>query len=449
MLSRRFRSTLLDQRGTALPLALIVLMLLTSLTLAFLAMSSSEPLIAANLKGGEQGLAFAEAGIERTLWALAHPTVATAGANTELNNLNAIPAAYSVGAGQAVFTITPPGAASPTGAFAVTIAPPDPSGATKINGTGYVLRNGVAPALLSQLAATDIAARRQIQLKVTSSGSLGGSAAPSVVSTGGGLPGALTVGGSVQMSGSSLADGLHKAAGVSNGCSNAAGVTIRDKSNDGSLTNSISVNNNNRIVGTVPNQDPSLPPGAQTLAAANFNQYLFTDAQLAGLKALAQSQGTYVKPTDTSQFQLNVTPGLVFVDTVDGQPLRSPPDASQLAKVKLAGINTGGWIIVMGSITIDGNVSAGGVNYNGLIYAVNDITYKGTGTGGIFGGMVSANIIDSIATIVDTDVGGNANIYYDCAAIANGGGTFGGNLQSALNGATVSISPGTWREVSN
>jgi Tfp pilus assembly protein PilX len=448
MLFRRFRSTLLDQRGTALPLALIVLMVVTSLTLAFLAMSSSEPLIATNLKSGEQGLAFAEAGVERTLWALANPTVATAGANTQLNNLNAIPAAYSVGAGQALFTITPPGAASPTGAFAVTISG---AGLTTINATGYVLRNGAAapPSLLSQLAASDIAARRQIQLKVTASGSLGGSAAPSVVSTGGGLPGALTVGGSVQMSGSSLADGLHKAPGVSNGCSNAAGVTIRDKSNDGSLTNSISVNNNNRIVGTVPNQDPSLPPGAQTLAAANFNQYLFTDAQLAGLKALAQSQGTYVKPTDTSQFQLNVTPGLVFVDTVDGEPLRSPPDASQLAKVKLAGINTGGWIIVMGSITIDGNVSAGGVNYNGLIYAVNDITYKGTGTGGIFGGMVSANIIDSIATIVDTDVGGNANIYYDCAAIANGGGTFGGNFQSALNGATVSISPGTWREVSN
>jgi Tfp pilus assembly protein PilX len=447
MLFRRFRSTLLDQRGTALPLALIVLTVLMSLTLAFLAMSSSEPLIAANLKGGEQGLVFAEAGIERTLWALANPTVATAGANTQLNNLNAIPAAYSVGANQALFAITPPGAASPTGAFAVTISG---AGPTTINATGYVLRNGVAvPALLSQLAASDIAARRQIQLKVTASGSLGGSAAPSVVSTGGGLPGALTVGGTVQMGGSSLADGLDKAPGVRNGCANAAGVTIRDKSNDGSLTNSISVNNNNRIVGTVPNQDPNLPPGAQKLPAANFNQYLFTDAQLAGLKALAQSQGTYVKPTDTSQFQLHVNPGLVFVDTVDGQPLRSPPDASQLANVKLAGINTGGWIIVMGSITIDGNVSSGGVNYNGLVYAVNDITYKGTGTGGIFGGMVSANIIDSIATIVDTDVGGNANIYYDCAAIANGGGNFGGTLQSALNGATVTISPGTWREVSN
>jgi hypothetical protein len=146
---------------------------------------------------------------------------------------------------------------------------------------------------------------------------------------------------------------------------------------------------------------------------------------------------------------LTVNPGLVFVDTVDGQPLRSPPDDSQLANVKIAGINTGGWIIVMGSITIDGNVKAGGVNYNGLIYAVNDIIYKGTGTGGIFGGMVSANIKDSVQTVVDTDVGGNANIYYDCAAIANGGGNFGGNLQSALNGATVTISPGTWREVSN
>src|SRR5262249_12312200 len=248
--------------------------------------------------------------------------------------------------GQTLFTL-------PSGAFAVTIAG---AGPTTITSTGYIVRNGVAvPGSPAQLGQSDIAARRRVQLQVTTSGSLGGAAAPGTVGTGLGLPGALTVAGSVQMSGSSLADGLDKAPGVPNGCPNAAGVTIREKSTDGTLNNTISVNNNNRIVGSVPNQDPSLPPGAQKLAGTNFNQFLFTDAQLAGLKALAESQGTYVKPTDNSQFQLSVNPGLVFVDTVNGEPLGSPPDASKLANVKIAGINTGGWIIVMGSITIDGN----------------------------------------------------------------------------------------------
>ena len=434
MSSRRLHSTLLDQRGMALPLALIILTLLTSLTVAFLMMSSTEPLIAANLKGGEQALSNAEAGIERALWALANPGV------TGLTNLNQIPAPYS---GQTFFKLNS-GAGEEARVYSVTLTGAAP---TTITATGYVLRNGATvPAGPAQLASSDIASQRRVRLQVTATGSLGGAAAPGTVGTGAGLPGALTVAGSVQMGGTSLADGLHKAPGVANGCGNAAGVTIRDKSNDGSLTNTISVNNNNRIVGSIPSQDPSLPPGAQQLTAANFNQYLFSDAQLAGLKALAQSQGTYVKPTDNSLLQLDVTPGLVFVDTVNGQPLGSPPNADLLANVKIAGSAQGGWLIVMGKITIDGNV---GFTYHGLVYALNDITYKGTGGGGIYGAMVSANIIDSIATVVDTDVGGNANIYYDCAAVANGGGTFGSTLQSALNGASVAIIPGTWREVSN
>src|SRR5436309_1743584 len=97
MASRRLPSTLLDQRGMALPLALIILTLLTSLTVAFLMMSSTEPLIAANLKGGEQALSNAEAGIERALWALANPGV------TGLTNLNQIPASYK---GQTLFALS-------------------------------------------------------------------------------------------------------------------------------------------------------------------------------------------------------------------------------------------------------------------------------------------------------------------------------------------------------
>ena len=76
MSSRRLRSALADERGIALPLSLIVLVLLTSLTLAFLAMSSTEPLIASNLQAGEQALALAEAGVERAIWALNNPTAA-------------------------------------------------------------------------------------------------------------------------------------------------------------------------------------------------------------------------------------------------------------------------------------------------------------------------------------------------------------------------------------
>ena len=96
-----------------------------------------------------------------------------------------------------------------------------------------------------------------------------------------------------------------------------------------------------------------------------------------------------------------------------------------------------------GKIRIDGNVT-----YNGLIYALNDISYRGTGTGGIYGAMVSANVVDSIATVVDTDASGNSKVYYDCTKVANGGGAF--NPQAAQPGKEgYFVVGGTWKEVSN
>lgn len=57
-------SRLADPRGIALPLALLALLLLSTLTLALLSMSAFEPLIAKNLVTGEQARFVAEAGIE-------------------------------------------------------------------------------------------------------------------------------------------------------------------------------------------------------------------------------------------------------------------------------------------------------------------------------------------------------------------------------------------------
>jgi PilX N-terminal len=440
---RCFRSAPGDQRGMVLPLVLLLLLVITGLVFALLGLSSTEATISMNLKRGDQALAHAEAGIERAIWALSNPTVDTAGPNTKLVNLNALPAAYN---GQVLFPLTASGQAAPAGAYSVTIVAGSPA---TIIADGYVLRNGVVlPAAPAQLASADVAARRRVQVQVTANGALGGAAAPDSMAAGAGLPGALIAAGNVQMGGNSVADGLNMAPGVRNSCTNAAGVTIRSQNPNGTV-NTLGVNSNNRVVGAITNQDPSLPPGAQSLAPANFNQYLFTDAQLAALKTLAQTQGTYVKPTSNTQFQLNVNPGLVFVDTVNGQPLGNPPDPSLLADVKLSGVNTGGWLIVMGNITLDGNATVGNVNYHGLVYAVNNITYKGTGSGGVFGSMVSANIVDSLPTVVDTDtLSGNANIYFDCTAVATGGGTFGGALADALNAGAVTVKKGTWREVS-
>jgi len=412
-----------------------VLTLLTSLTLAFLVLSSTEPTIATNLKRGEEALALAEAGIERAIWALTNPAIDTAGANTKLSDLAQVPAAYTAGAGQSLFTLG-------GGVYSIAIAG---AGPVLLTGHGYVLREGVAaPTTVGGLPpAADIAAHRMIQLQVTAggggggSGTVGGAASPGNVT----LPGALTVSGTLQMGGSSVVNGNDRAPGTPNSCSSKFGVTIRDKSVDGT-TNTITTSGASSIVGS--------PTPTQTLPASQFDQYTFTASQLAALKALAQAEGAghYIKPTSNDQFDLTLVDGLMFVDTVNGADLGTPPDASKLAKVKITGMNNSGWLIVMGSIRIDGNAQYGNT-YGGFIYAHNDISYKGSGPGGIFGAMLSGNVVDSIATVVDSDTSGNANVYYDCTAVATGGGAFSQNLQDALNRRIVSINKGTWREVSN
>jgi hypothetical protein len=436
MSSRRLRCVLVDQRGIALPLALIVLTLLTSMTLAFLAMGATEPVISANLKGGERALALAEAGIERAIWALINPTA------SGLTNLNEIPGSYS---GQTLFSLTPAGQASAAGAFTVSLTG---AGPILITSHGYIVRDGVAlPGHPAQLTQSDIAAQRVVRVQVTAGGgggggndTVGGAASPGNVT----LPGALTVAGSLQMAGSSFIDGKDRAPGTPNGCSSKFGVTIRDKTTlpDGTtVNNSITTSGASSIVGS--------PTGTQTLTGNNFNQYLFTADHLAALKALAQSEGTYIKPPSNAQFDLTVVNGLMFVDTVDGQLLGTPPDASKLASVKITGMNNSGWLIVMGSVRIDGNVQYGGTTYNGFIYAHNDISYKGSGTGGIYGAMLTGNVVDSVSTVVDSDTAGNANVYYDCAAVATGGGGLTQSILDALNRRLITINNGTWREVSN
>jgi hypothetical protein len=131
---------------------------------------------------------------------------------------------------------------------------------------------------------------------------------------------------------------------------------------------------------------------------------------------------------------LTVTDGLIFVDTVNGVSLGDPPDPSALANVRITGAAHSGWLIVMGSLSLDGDIA-----YQGLIYALNDLRYRGSGTGGIHGAVVSANAVGSRATGIDTTTLGNARIYYDCEKVKNGGGTF-----EPPQGYIVKR--GTWRE---
>src|SRR2546425_8943818 len=79
MSRQRMLSPFHDQRGIALPVAMMVLVLLTSLIAAFVSMSATEPLITATLKAGNEALGLAEAGIDRALWGLGNPAAPAGG----------------------------------------------------------------------------------------------------------------------------------------------------------------------------------------------------------------------------------------------------------------------------------------------------------------------------------------------------------------------------------
>src|SRR5215813_7973418 len=71
---RQLRQLLEGQRGIAMPMAMIALVLLSALIIAFSMLAASEPVIANNQLQVAQARAVAESGVERAIWALNNPT---------------------------------------------------------------------------------------------------------------------------------------------------------------------------------------------------------------------------------------------------------------------------------------------------------------------------------------------------------------------------------------
>ncbi len=69
-----------DERGVALPLAMILLMVLTLLTITFMSLGAVEPQISKNLSDGARARQLAESGIE---WAMSAQI-----GNQDLNSAN-------------------------------------------------------------------------------------------------------------------------------------------------------------------------------------------------------------------------------------------------------------------------------------------------------------------------------------------------------------------------
>ena len=401
-----------SEAGIVLPMTLILMALITALTVAFVAFASTEPLIATNQMENAQARALAESGLERALWALTKGKLQPGAPDSLLTPLpNPVPAPYNgqyVAVGVGGYTVTVTNGAAPNERTIVAV--------------GFV-PNNINPVAVKkiQVTATEIFFAPP----------------PCAVCAGGESPPGTTtqmqIGGSAMISASTA----HGAAYCSPG-----GVTYTPTA-AAYASGAINTNGTPDLWG--PGSDPAIvqnQPNTNFTGVNGSGGFLFNDDpavtsranDLEILKSLAKANGTYYQGSQT--WTSPPPNGIVFVDTPSGDRLTANSPSSDLISVDIHGSwsqGWSGWLIVKGSIDISGNA-----NLTGLIYAQNDLTLHGNGSGAIRGAVISTNRVDSSYTNIDTDDTGNAPVTYDCPAA------------QAPPGVPQNwfVKPGTYREVS-
>ena len=397
MTRRTFTQALTDERGAALPLALIAMVMLTTLIVAFSVLATTEPMIANNQLTVAQTRAIAETGVERAIWALNNDTHAS-GLTNPLPGT--VPAPYD---GSAAINVALGG--TTLGTYKVAVTNGAASNERDIVSRGFLPNEGSARS------------KQRISVTVIKFKFLDPPAALSV-------RGELQVGGNTNISAHDDTSCGAKPGTFTTGTTTVQGGSADVYGADG---------NNTR------NQAGDIAQGQPT---ATFDQYILTDADLAALKSYAKSQGTYYQGTVTFNASNRMPNGVVFVDSVSGGPVTSSSDPSDMANLTIHGNAPAssdgifhGWLIVNGTLAISGNFQM-----HGYGYVQNDLTYTGTGTGQIVGAMLSRNVQDTSSTTIDTNTGGNASIVYDCAKARNGGG---------FVPTTFTVKAGTYKEITD
>ncbi len=384
--------TLPDQRGVALPVAMAVLAVILVLSLAFLALSKSEPVIAANQQLSSQARALAESGVERAIWALTNSGVT--------GGLSAPSAGATAGSPYNGDTLITAG----SGGFLLTVTGVSAS-EVSIQSVGWAPTNDSSDP------------RTKAHRKVT--------ATLTKFPTPGNFPCVVCINGSSEVEGTASVD-----ARTDTTCGSKKGIGVYGTGASLSFDDSGSVygaDGNNTA-----NQSTDYVAGSQT----DFNGFDPATAQINSLKAYARSQGTYYQGSRTYNSS-NKLPsgGVIFVDTVSGDNPTASTASSDLASVEIHGgaAPTGGfngWIIVNGNVQSSGNYG----DLKGFIYAAGTLNAKGSGSSYFEGVMVSKRVLGG-----SSEIGGNADLRMNCTA-ANGNGNIPTGWQ---------LSAGSYREVAD
>jgi hypothetical protein len=391
-----------DERGVALPMALMTLALLTTLMLALASISGMEPVIATNHLRGSQARTLAESGLEYALWALANPP-----------SPGGLP---SGGPARPPFdgrTLIAFGA----GGFTVSVA--DDAGGDPnrrvVTTVGWVPTD------------SPIDPRPKAQRRLTTQ-------VATVPPLGVRAPCALCARGALDLVGDIALDGRNREAACGDDAKFA--TFSRDAT---------------RLAGPVV-RTGGAGPGVEHRVASDFDPIALSPAALEALKTLAWRAGTYYGPgfprggaisdgSPTWSARLvfdaaNPLPdGIVFVDTADARDLDTAgavtPAIARLepGAVEARGVFRG-WLVVNGTLEI-----AGPLHAQGLVYAVDGLSYQATGASRIDGLVVALNTQNTAPIRLDATTGSLA-ITFDCP-LASG---------TALIPPGYLPIPGTYRE---
>jgi hypothetical protein len=328
------------ERGIALPMALMTLLLLSSLSLALVSLTQTEPTIASNHLLTARARTMAESGIERALWALTEPTAAGAFGGTGTPPNVTIAAVASPPYDGAAFV-----AVSPGGGFHLTVTGADPNlRAVRAIGVSPTSDpDDPRPKSRSEIIAT-LARVRNLAHEMPCALCAGSSVALATVV--------------VDTRGSEATDCGAKVA--------AAGAT------------SVDVRPEAQLFGAGAPVDVTAPLEGRDWLRDQGVAFLPSSDDLDTLRALAVWRGTYVRVSSDARVELEgVRSGLVFVD--------SPAATNSITPTNLARVVIGpgfaeqapfrGWLVVNGDVAL-----SGGADIAGLIYAANAVVIEGNAT---------------------------------------------------------------------
>jgi hypothetical protein len=387
-------------------MALLSLVILSALIAGFSVLSAIEPTIANNQLAVAQARALAEAGVERALWALSNPTES-----------QGIPVAFTTPPspydGGRLVPVSAGG--HPIGGFRVTVTNGSAAYERRITAVGFVpddtmagrtaLRKITVTALNPQLIVKDPPAALSVHGELRAGGTLrvdsrtDGSCGPKV---------------------GTLARGETSLEGAS--------ADIRGANGEGTARN--------RITDAAGGLIPAAPGDIVKNASGTvFDGFSLSDADLNALRAFAKARGTYLKGTVRFGAGNRMPDGLIVVDAVDGV---TPSDLASVAIDAGAPADPSGvwrgWLIVNGSLAVDGEV-----RLRGFVYAQSTLDARAAGAVELSGALVSRNIRDLPGAGIDTGPAADLGIVYNCRDALTGGGKIPGRW---------SVKGGSYREVS-